>query len=200
MQYENLETLSSRHELVALYEASGLQDDKIAEITGFSHLTVKALRRSPVYQRFLEECKGHLREKVLDRASSLAEKFDFEAEAAFETLAEIHASHKYKGATRVKAAEGILDRAPSAPRKVRDAHGTGDAGVTIVFGVQTAENIGKALADTGRSDLIDLFQTQNGAFETPETVVAEEPAEKPAESVVKEEPDVFAVTRAEDFG
>jgi hypothetical protein len=205
--YEQLENLSSRHELVVLYEASGLPIARIAEITGFNPNTVGQLRRSPAYQSRLEELKAELRERVLDRATSLAEKFNDECSAAFETLCKVHRSSMSTGSERVRAADSILDRAPIAPKKAVPQSGRDSGGLTIVFGVQTAENIGKSLRDTGRTDLIELYESASGQFsptapptQPPEAVEPRSPsADPPSNTAEAPASGGIPFKRVEDF-
>lgn len=156
--------LNDRHMLAAYKEVAGKKPVQIAQEVGLSLGRLHIVRASGVYQVFIEGIRREVREKVTDRASKLGELFNEEAEEAFNTQKELNKSADSDG-VRLSASNSILDRAPDAPKIVKNT-GNIDARTIIQLPVKVAESMVDTLKMVGAGEIVDLYE-EAGEFQAP---------------------------------
>ena len=92
------------HRLIVYLKARGMSNTEIAKQTGYGYQWVCQIVRQPWFRaRFVQECTDAGQDVIKTFLTS-------EAMPSLETLAEIRDDEEQKGATRVTAANSILDR------------------------------------------------------------------------------------------
>lgn len=147
--------LNDRHMLAAYKEAAGMKPIQIAQEVGLSPGRLHVVRTSGLYQVFIEGIRREVREKVTDRASQLVDAFNEEAMPAFDTVQELHRNADTDN-VRLGAAKDILDRAPDAPKIVKNV-GQIDARTIIQLPVKVAEGMVDTLKMVGAGEIVDLY-------------------------------------------
>ena len=152
-----LPKLSNKLQHAALLEARGeLSYAEIAERINITQAYLSKKRSDPHYKLLVKQHQKELENRHYDASAMLQKKFDDEAPAAFETVAQLH-KRADRDTTRLGAAKEILDRSSIAPTKVIAREG-GDGGVTIQIGIKKLEQIYGALEDVGDTETIDLLE------------------------------------------
>lgn len=131
-----------------------------ASALGISTATIYKWNASPEFRILQDTLRKQLSERIIDKASDtlnrLAQRFDEEAECAFDTLVELHTGGKegapvVPSAVRLNAALGILDRAPSAPKNTKNTNV--DVRTAVTIEAPLMENILKAAMESGHHEL-----------------------------------------------
>ena len=149
--------LSNKLQHAALLEARGeLTYAEIAERINITQAYLSKKRSDPHYKLLVKQHQKELENRHYDASAMLQKKFDDEAPAAFETVAQLH-KRADRDTTRLGAAKEILDRSSIAPAKIMGREG-GDSGVTIQIGIKKLEQIYGALEDVGDTETIDLLE------------------------------------------
>ena len=149
--------LSHKLEHGALLEARGeLSFTEIADTISLSKAYYYQKRSDEMYKLRVQHHRKELENRHYDASAMLQKKFDEEAPAAFETVAQLH-KRADRDTTRLGAAKEILDRSSIAPTKIMGREG-GEAGVTIQIGIKKLEQIYGALEDVGDTETIDLLE------------------------------------------
>ncbi|NIQ87868.1 MAG: hypothetical protein GWN93_01740 [Deltaproteobacteria bacterium] len=149
--------LSPRLRRAALLEARGeLTTAEIAERVKLSTSYLTQARYKEEYKLLVNHHEREIAERNYDAAAELQKKFNDEAPAAFETMAQLH-KRADRDTTRLGAAKEILNRASIAPSP-RDRRSEGDGGITIQLGVKKIEQIFNALEDVGDTETIQLLE------------------------------------------
>ena len=170
---EKLLELSDKHRMMAYMEAAGKGVSEISEETGLSAGRVYGIRCEALYKTFLAEVRREVKERAIVKATNIVERYDEEAPRSLDTILELRDEAENES-VRLKAAEHVIDRAPSAPKVVKVNEGGGDNILKIYLPAASVEGIEKALTDTGKEDLLDLLETSPGKFEPAEPAAPEE--------------------------
>ncbi len=148
---------SNKLQHAALLEARGeLSYAEIAKRINITQAYLSKKRSDPNYKLLVKQHLKELENRHYDASAMLQKKFDEEAPAAFETVAQLH-KRADRYTTRLGAAKEILDRSSIAPAKIMGREG-GDGGVTIQIGIKKLEQIYSALEDVGDTETIDLLE------------------------------------------
>jgi len=151
--------LSAKLKHAALLEARG--ELSLVEVAARVNLSKQYLYKkraeSSEYKVLVSHHQKELVNRHYDASAMLQQKFDEEAPAAFETVAQLH-KRADRDTTRLGAAKEILDRSSIAPAKIVGREGGEGGGVTIQIGIKKLEQIYQALEDVGDKETIDLLE------------------------------------------
>ena len=75
---------------------------------------------NPAFRLVKAQATREITERLMESASDYGELFDSEITNSFSTLVEVRDDPLEKGDTRIRSAMGIMDRAPSSPKLVRE--------------------------------------------------------------------------------
>ena len=149
--------LSPKLKHAALLEARGeLSGIEIAKRVNLTTAYYYQKRSDPSYKLLVESHQKELVNRHYDASAMLQKKFDDEAPAAFETVAQLH-KRADRDTTRLGAAKEILDRSSIAPAKIVGRE-SGEGGVTIQIATKKLEQIFGALEDVGDIETIQLLE------------------------------------------
>ena len=149
--------LSNKLQHAALLEARGeLSYAEIAERISITQAYLSKKRSEPQYKLLVKQHQKELENRHYDASAMLQKKFDDEAPAAFETVAQLH-KRADRDTTRLGAAKEILDRSSIAPAKIVGRE-SGEGGVTIQIATKKLEQIFGALEDVGDIETIQLLE------------------------------------------
>jgi len=140
--------LSEKHKIIALMEASGLQQRVIAARVDMSESHMSVIRQAPAYQLYLSSVSKDIRENA---TFSLAETIDKEAQATIERILYLR-DNALNQAVQLKASQELLDRqSPKVTRSQIEEH------TVLTFGDDTLPTILKAIAESsGRALPLDM--------------------------------------------
>lgn len=161
----DVSVLSDVYRQAAYMEVAGIPQGKIAEKIGRTPSRLSVVRGTEEYKVFIAGVRREVREKITDNAALLVEDFNQEARPAFDTLQEMHKGAQTE-AVRVSAANSILDRAPDAPKIVKN-NAQIDARTIIQLPVKTAESMVDTLKMVGAGEIVDLYE-EAGEFRVSE--------------------------------
>jgi len=152
----NPSNLLTEFELYAAYVTAALPTkkaaaDKIGRSVGW--LRDQELR--PEFRIARSEAAREIAEKVVEEAADFGALFDSEIVNNFSTAVEIRDDEQAKGDTRLRAAFGLLDRAPSSPKIVK--HVEREQRVVLQIPVQHLKALEMAAGDVQDAEIIGLL-------------------------------------------
>ena len=136
------------------------------------------MRKSTDYQELVRRILAEVARRVTEQAGDFAELFNKEVRPATATLAEIHRNPFSKDSDRVKAALGLIDRAPAVPRVKEQTVGN----TIISIPIQHMAAIEEALEDDGEGDLVELIKGED--FESCDAGDDSAPFEVPVREII----------------
>jgi len=158
--------LSAEEQLCAIYEASRKFRTlrELAEHFGRSQPWLLSVRGKPEYQFLVKDMLRQIANRVTQDAADATMLFDQEIRPSVATLIEVRDDPFGKGGDRVKAALGLLDRAPSAPR----AKETKEVQRVLSIPISQMRAIKAALSDEGEGEMIELVEGRDFTAEAAE--------------------------------
>lgn len=108
------DTLNQRHFVAALMLASGYRQADIARTLGYHPNRLSMIATSPLFRAQVADLQRQLREATLGDAMAMIER---EAGASVEVIVGIRDDAGEPGATRLRAANDLLDRHPLLSRR-----------------------------------------------------------------------------------
>lgn len=153
--------LSPEETLVAFYEATCRFKtlSELAQGCGRGIVWLSKVRKKEAYRVEVKRILIDLKQRLLDRAAQYEELFNQEIVPSLNTVVALRDDLDQKGDVRLKAAFGLLDRAPDSPQ-VRQANDIQRV-PTIIIGQDQFNTIKNALTETGQQALLDLLPAEN---------------------------------------
>ncbi len=159
-EYDKNGSFTPQHQMIAVLRATGKNCAEISRETGIPYTTVLKRARHDLFPVYLEKYTAIFCEQRLAHEAEIASRFDGEVGAAFDTLVELHRGAEAETVRR-GAATDILDRAPAAPKVVKNAI-VNDNRTVIQFPVEIVEQMGMALRLAGQ-EVIEVESVDEAA-------------------------------------
>ncbi len=111
---------------------------------------------NPAFRMVKAQATREISERVMDSAADYGELFDSEIVKSFSTLVEVRDDPLEKGDTRIRSAMGMLDRAPSSPKVVRE--NKVEQKTIIQIPVQHLKALEMAASDIQDAEIIEMLE------------------------------------------
>lgn len=112
-------------------------------------------RKSPEFRLAKAQATREIIERISDTAADFGEMFDGEIARSFATLVEVRDDITEAGKTRIRSALGILDRAPNAPKAVRESKSENKT--IIQLPVQHLKALEMAASDIQDAEIVEML-------------------------------------------
>jgi hypothetical protein len=156
-----MDAFTGQHLLVAALELnSGMSTEDIAALLGKDNNWVYEIRKHPLYKQRMDILRDVVSRNSKDNKKLFDDYLNKQVLPSLKTLVELR-DGSYKDSVRLKAAEAVLDRATSAPRKDT---GEGGARVLIQIGTSQLGEIKGVLQELGAEKVVDLLEDATGAW------------------------------------
>lgn len=127
-----------------------------AEKIGRSVGWLKDQEVRPEFHLARSQAVKEIAEKVVDNAADFGALFDTEIVKSFATAVEVRDNPLEKGDTRLRASFGLLDRAPSAPKMVKQVER--ERVMVLQLPVQHLAALEAAAGDVQDAEIIELLE------------------------------------------
>lgn len=111
---------------------------------------------NPAFRMVKAQATHEITERVMDSAADFGELFDSEIVKSFSTLVEVRDDPLEKGDTRIRSAMGIMDRAPSSPKLVRE--NKVEQKTIVQIPVQHLKALEMAASDIQDAEIIEMLE------------------------------------------
>jgi hypothetical protein len=140
---------------VAWMDAMGVAPRMIEQALGLPAGRVFTVRANPQYQELLRSCLRVKAVSIVQAAQDPESFYNSQILASAATVIEIRDNPLEKGATRLKAAQDMLDRAPAAPKVRKEV----DERRTIIsIPVHELKNMQRALIEEGTPEDLEMVE------------------------------------------
>ena len=131
----------------------------IAKATGYKERYIGTLAQEPLLKLRVNQIRDEMTSRRIERATDLGAFFDEAAVGAAKRLEELSIEADTDAVKR-GAINDILAYSPNAPKMVKFQPDAGDQRL-IQLGVAVVEGMKEALTESGRKDVVDLFEGED---------------------------------------